>query len=340
MPKALTCTCIQLNTGLLFHEKRIACSRIHTLPMAFKRITLNAYATGIAITLLGAILFSTKAIFVKLAFKETGVDPVTLLALRMAFAAPFYIAVIFLGNTGKVFRSLTKRQKIIIFLLGLTGYYVSSLTDFIGLQYLTASLERLILFLYPTFTILLGALFLKEKIKRVQIFALLLTYAGIALGCISEVHFDGSAERFLTGLLFLILCAFSFAVYLTGAGKIMAKTGATSFTAMAMLSAATGILLHYLLRGDYSTVFTGKLLGYGLLLGIIATVIPSFMISKGIKTIGASNSAIVASIGPVATIVQAHFFLGESVSLLQLAGTLLVIAGIVLISWNPRGSDI
>lgn len=304
--------------------------------MPGERSAKSAYLTGIFFTLLGAILFSTKAIFVKLAFKETGVDPVTLLALRMAFAAPFYIAVIFLGNTGKVFRSLTQRQKLIIFLLGLTGYYVSSLTDFIGLQYLTASLERLILFLYPTFTILLNAVFLKEKIKRIQIFALLLTYTGIALGCIGELHFDGSAERFLTGLFFLIICAFSFAVYLTGAGKMMARTGATSFTAMAMLSAATGILLHYLFRGDYSTVFTGKLLGYGLLLGIIATVIPSFMISRGIKTIGASNSAIVASIGPVATIVQAHFFLGEQILPLQIAGTLFVIAGIVLISWKPK----
>lgn len=295
----------------------------------------NQYILGVVITLTGAILFSTKAIFVKMAFRDTAVDPVTLLALRMAFAAPVYIAVASMGKTRTVFRSLTGKQKAIIFLLGLTGYYVSSLTDFIGLQYLTASLERLILFLYPTFTILLGALFLKEKIRKLQVYALLLTYAGITLGCISEVHFEGSAAHFFTGLFFLVVCAFSFAVYLVGAGKIMVRTGATSFTALAMLSAATGIFLHYLLRGNYSTPFTGTLLGYGALLGIIATAIPSFMISRGIKTIGAGNSAIVASIGPVATIVQAHFFLGEPVSLLQLAGTLLVIAGIVLISWKP-----
>lgn len=303
--------------------------------MPGKQTLARGYWIGIFITVLGAILFSTKAIFVKLAFRDTGVDPVTLLALRMACAAPIYFAVAYFGKTRAVLRSLTKKQKWGIFLLGLSGYYISSLCDFIGLQYLTASLERLILFLYPTFTILLNALIFKEQVRRIQIIALLLTYAGIALGCLSEVHFDGSTEQFFTGLFFLVLCAFAFAVYLTGAGKIMGKTGATSFTALAMLSAATGILVHYLLRGDYSTHFTGELLGYGVLLGIIATVIPSFMISRGIKTIGASNSAIVASIGPVATIIQAHFFLGEKILTLQLVGTLFVIAGIVLISWRP-----
>lgn len=296
----------------------------------------NRYLSGILFTLLGAILFSTKAIFVKLAFRDTGVDPVTLLMLRMAFAAPVYIAVIYFGNTRKIFSSLTRKQKISVFLLGLTGYYFSSLTDFIGLQYLTASLERLILFLYPTFTLLLGAVFLKEKIHRGQIVALALTYAGIALGCIGEVHFEGSAAGFFTGLFFLVLCALSFAVYLIGAGKLIARTGATAFTALAMLSAATGIFVHYLARADFSTHFTAPLLGYGLLLGIIATAIPSFMISRGIKSIGAGNSAIVASIGPVSTIIQAHFFLGEPVGLLQILGTLLVIAGIILISGGVR----
>lgn len=295
----------------------------------------RAYWAGILLTLLGAILFSTKAIFVKLAFRETGVDAVTLLALRMAFATPVYLAVAYFGKTRTVFKQITRRQKLYIFLLGLTGYYVSSLCDFIGLQYLTASLERLILFLYPTFTILLGAIIFKEPIRRIQVIALLLTYAGITLGCLSEVHFEGDAGSFFTGLFFLVLCALAFAIYLTGAGRLMKHTGATAFTALAMLSAATGILLHYLLRADFTTVFTGRLLGYGLLLGIIATVIPSFMISAGIKAIGAGNSAIVASIGPVATIVQAHFFLGEAIYPLQLAGTLFVIAGIILISWKP-----
>ena len=298
------------------------------------------YGFGILITLLGAILFSTKAIFVKLAYKNTGVDAVTLVALRMAFAAPFYLLVAYFYKTGKLLRSLTLKQKATIFILGLTGYYLSSLCDFIGLQYLTASLERLILFLYPTFTVLLSALFFKEKIKKVQVFALLLTYTGIALGCFSELNIDIELHRFFIGLFFLVLCAFFFALYLVGAGKIMQKTGATSFTALAMLSAATGILLHYLFRGDYHTVFTGKLLGYGLLLGIIATVIPSFMISRGIKSIGANNAAIVASIGPVATIIQAHFYLGEKIFALQLVGTFFVIAGIFLISWKPKEIDL
>ncbi len=298
------------------------------------------YLAGIGITLFGAILFSTKAIFVKLAFKDTGVDPVTLLALRMVFAAPVYIAVAYFYKTNRVLKTLSGRQKLFLFVLGLMGYYISSLCDFVGLQYMTASLERLILFLYPTFTVLLNALIYKEKIRRVQVMALLLTYTGIALGCFSELNLNMDLQRFFTGFFFLVMCAFFFALYLVGAGKIMVKTGATSFTALAMLSAATGILLHYLFRGDYSTVFTGKLLWYGLLLGIIATAIPSFMISRGIKTIGANNAAIVASIGPIATIIQAHFYLGEKIFMLQVLGTFFVIAGIFLISWKPKEIDL
>jgi drug/metabolite transporter (DMT)-like permease len=215
------------------------------------------------------------------------------------------------------------------------GYYFSSLCDFIGLQYLSASLERLILFMYPTFTALLNALLYKEKVTKIHVLALVLTYVGIGLGCMGEWRLDSlPAGHFITGFIFLVLCALSFAGYLVGAGALIKKTGATAFTSYAMLIAGSGVLLHYLLRGDYSVQLTGELLGYGALLGLVATFIPSFLISRGLRNIGANKAAVVASIGPVSTIVQAYFILGEPITTLQIMGTVLILAGILLITYK------
>jgi drug/metabolite transporter (DMT)-like permease len=294
------------------------------------------FRLGILLTLGGAILFSTKAIFVKLAFRHAPIDALSLLTLRMAFALPVYAAVALLyksasGGMG----ALTTKEKWLVAMYGLMGYYLSSLFDFIGLQYLSASIERLILFLYPTFTVLLNAVIYKEKISKQQIMALVLTYVGVALGCIGELKLDEMAGgQFLTGFIFLLLCALFFALYLVGAGRLTQKAGATSFTAYAMLAAGAGVLLHFVLRGRYDLPLDGGMLGYGALLGIVATVVPSFMISRGIRIIGSNRAAIIASIGPVSTIAQAYFILGEPLSWLQIAGTLLVIVGILLISYK------
>jgi drug/metabolite transporter (DMT)-like permease len=297
----------------------------------------TAFRTGIVLTLAGAILFSTKAIFVKLAFRHAPtIDALSLLTLRMAFALPVYMAVALLYRSASGgMRALTVGERWQVILFGIMGYYMSSLFDFIGLQYLSATIERLILFLYPTFTVLLNAVIFKEKISRVQVMALLLTYAGVALGCIGELKLEEVAgAQFLTGFVFLLLCALFFALYLVGAGRLTQKAGATSFTAYAMLAAGAGVLLHFVLRGKYDLPLDSGTLGYGALLGIVATVIPSFLISRGIKSIGSNKAAIIASIGPVSTIVQAHFILGEPVSWLQIGGTLLVIIGILLISYK------
>ena len=290
---------------------------------------------GFIIAFIGAVLFSTKAIIAKIAFADIAAAPLTLIALRMLFSLPFYLAVAFYSGNKKENVKLTKKQWWQIIFTGLLGYYISSFLDFTGLQYVSAGLERLILFLYPTFAILINVYFFKEKISSVQKIALAITYAGIGLAYFGELRIDISNPNFLWGSLLIFICAITFSLYIVGSGRLIPVIGATKFTAYAMLASTAGVLVHFLIAGNIQTVqFSSSLLWYGFLLAAIATVIPSFMISYGMKTIGTNNTAIVTSVGPVAIILQAHYFLGEQVYTEQVIGTMLVIAGVLLIGWK------
>ena len=283
------------------------------------------------------MLFSTKAIIVKKAFHDTHVDALSLLVVRMIFSLPFYLGIaIFTGNKkNNVY--FTKQQWFWIIMLGLFGYYVSSFLDFAGLQYVSAGLERLILFLYPTFAVLINATVFKQQISRTQILALLLTYTGIAIAYMGQLSVDTASHAFFLGSFLIFLCAITYAIYIVGSGKLIPQVGATKFTAYAMLASTCGVFIHYILAGNYQLLQSGTAYwGYGIVLAIFATVIPSFLISYGMKRIGANNVAIISGIGPVSTIVQAHFILGEKIFAVQIAGTLLVIAGVLLIGWKSR----
>ena len=293
---------------------------------------------GFVITFIGALFFSTKAILVKLAFANTHTDPVTMLALRMMFSLPFYIAIGLFVSNKKSNIYFTKRQWVYIILLGLTGYYVSSLFDFIGLQFISAGLERLILFIYPTLAVILNAIIFRQRVNGYQKLAMVLTYAGIAIAFWGEMKIDSSNPEFFIGSIFCFLCAITFAIYLVGSGKMIAETGATKFTSYAMIAAASGIFIHYFVSGRTVHHMEGNLLWYGFALAILATVIPTFLMSGGIKKIGSSNAAIISSIGPVSTILQAHFILGERITVEQITGTVLVIIGVLLIGWRTRES--
>ncbi len=290
----------------------------------------QAFTAGFVITLAGALFFSTKAIFVKLAFQSTKVDAVSLLSLRMLFSLPFYLVIAWYA--GRNAKKITLRQWLLIASMGILGYYLSSLTDFIGLQYVSAGLERLILFLYPTFAVLINTWLFKAKLSRKQIIALGLTYAGIGIAYFGELSAVTSAPGFYFGSFMIFLCAITYSFYLVGTGKMVVQVGAVRYTAYAMLIATAAIFLHFLLAGRMQHFsFSTKLTGYGIGLAIVATVLPSFMMSYGMKKIGSNNVAIITSIGPVSTILQAHFILGEQITALQIGGTLLVIAGVILI---------
>lgn len=301
---------------------------------------------GFLISFSGAIIFSTKAILVKLAFRSTPADGLTLLMLRMLLSLPFYLAAAWWGSRRMENEPMQPRQWAVVLLLGLAGYYLSSLFDFIGLQYISAGLERLILFLYPSFSVLINRAAFRQPISRVQYGSLVLTYAGIGIAYYGELRIDTGNPHFFWGSLLVFLCAITYGCYLSGAGRMIPSVGPARFTTYSMLAATTAVLLHYFLRQSLtggallpSGAGAATLWGYGLLLALVATVIPSFLLSAGMKRIGANNAAIVTSIGPVSTIVQAHFFLGESIFFEQVIGTVLVIAGVLLVGWKGRAAE-
>lgn len=292
---------------------------------------------GFLITIGGAIFFSTKAIFVKLAFQDTKVDAVTLLCLRMLFSLPFYIGAAWIAHKKEGLVQLTRKQWLWVLTMGIFGYYLSSLFDFIGLQYVSAGLERLILFLYPTFAVLINTFYFKTKLSRIQILALVLTYIGIGTAYWGEIRSAQYGPQFFYGSFMIFLCAVTYSFYLVGTGRLVNAVGATRYTAYAMLAASAGIFTHFLLTHPVQhVVMTSSLAGYGIALAIIATVLPSFMMSVGMKKIGSNNVAIITSIGPVSTILQAHFFLGETIIAEQILGTALVILGVIFIGWQSK----
>jgi drug/metabolite transporter (DMT)-like permease len=293
--------------------------------------------TGALITFVGAVLFSTKAIMVKKAFATVKVDAVTLLTLRMAFSLPFFLAAAFLVSREPGNVRMSGKQWLLTILLGIFGYYLSSLFDFIGLQYISAGLERLILFLYPTFAVLINLFFFRQAIYKNQWLALLLTYVGIGIAFAGEVRLEAGNALFWWGSLYVFICSVTYAIYIAGSGKVIPHIGSNKFTAYAMLSATAGVFLHFIVtNGSFELMFNRTTLPYGLLLAVFATVIPSFLIAHGMKRIGSNNVAIISSIGPVSTILQAHFILGEPIFGEQLIGTGLVILGILLLSWRGQ----
>jgi drug/metabolite transporter (DMT)-like permease len=303
----------------------------------------NTLITGFLISFTGAILFSTKAILVKMAFHTTHTDALTLLTLRMLLSLPFYLLAAFWGSRQEGNIRMTRRQWTGVIVLGLLGYYVSSFFDFVGLQYISAGLERLILFLYPSFAVLINAVLFHQKISRVQYWALALSYTGIGIAYFGELKIDTGNPNFYWGSFLIFLCAITYAFYLAGTGRMVPLLGAAKFTTYSMLTATLAVLLHFFLRQTLSGhapiptgTGSGTLWGYGILLALVATVIPSFMLSAGMKRIGANNAAIVTSVGPVSTILQAHFFLGDRIFAEQIVGTVLVIIGVLLIGWKGR----
>jgi drug/metabolite transporter (DMT)-like permease len=297
------------------------------------------FLQGILISLTGTICFSIKAIFVKLAYRDSTVDAITLLALRMAFSAPFFFTTALFSSSKSSNTKFTGKQWVYIALIGWLGYYISSLFDFIGLKYVSAGIERLILFTYPTIVLLMSSLIFKEKIKPMQWIALVVTYAGLSIAFFGEVGFNSPQNaNFVFGSVLIFVCAITYASYITGSGRLIPQVGATKFNSYAMSFASAGVLLHFFLFSEVSLLhLPGIVYVYSISMAIFATVIPSYLISIAIKRIGPDNSAIVSSVGPVATIFLAFIVLGESVSGWQLAGTVLILLGVFIIAKQKQG---
>jgi len=290
---------------------------------------LSEVGTGVVLAILGVILFSAKAVMVKLAYTY-GIDHLTLLLFRMGFAFPFYVAIA-LYTKPKRDHEINSKDYLWLVLFGFLGYYLASLFDFMGLAYLKAGLERIILFIYPTLVVLLSWLFFKKRLSRNQFLAILVTYLGVVITFWDEIGISGDTVYW--GGFLIFLSALTYAGYLVGSGWLIPKFGVLRFTSYAMIISTICIAIHYSLVEDFDLLTYPKEVYYlGLAMAIFSTLLPSFMVSAAIKRLGASTFSIFGSLGPVSTIILAFFFLDERITYLQIFGMFIVIAGVTLVS--------
>jgi drug/metabolite transporter (DMT)-like permease len=289
---------------------------------------------GIMFALVAAIGFSAKAILVKLAYLDA-VDPITLLALRRAFALPFFLVVAARANRNKHSQPMIARDMLAVVGLGLIGYYLASYLDFLGLQYISAGLERLILFLYPTMVVIISALVFKHRIGRTAMIALLISYAGIALVFLHDMNVLQLDA--VSGSVLVFASALAYAVYLVGAGHTIARIGATRFTAYVMTVACAACMVQFAVTHPLAALeLPARVYGLSLAMAVFSTVMPAFMLAAAIRRIGSTHTSMIGSIGPVSTILLAYVFLGEQMSPEQIAGSILVLAGVLMISLKQR----
>jgi drug/metabolite transporter (DMT)-like permease len=293
--------------------------------------------TGCLFVLFGALGFSAKAVLIKLAYGYSQqLDAITLMVLRMAISLPFFLAVALWSANGsaqtKDAPRLNRQDWLMILGLGILGYYVASLLDFAGLQYISAGLERLILFLYPTFVVLFTAAMQRRAINRHQALALALSYAGMIL-----VFVDNMAAMASSGLLLgslLVLCsAIAFAFFLMGSGMMVKRIGSARFTAYSMTVACLATGLHFVIQHGVKLLsLPHSVYWLALIMAIFSTVLPAFLMNAGIRRIGAGSASIISSIGPIGTLALAFLLLGETLTPAQLAGTALVLIGVYVVS--------
>ncbi len=288
---------------------------------------------GVIFALLAAIGFSAKAIFVKLAYVDQ-VDAVTLLALRMAFSLPFFVGVAIWAGLRHA-APLSRHDQFLVLGLGLIGYYLSSFLDFLGLEYISAGLERLILFLYPTLTVILAALLYRVAIGRMVLAAMALSYVGIALVFLHDVA--AKEGGIFLGASLVFASTLSYSAYLVGAGHAIARIGATRFTAYAMIVASAASLAQFAVLHPLSALaLPARVYELSIALALFSTVLPVFMLSYAIHRIGSGSASLIGTVGPVSTIYMAYLFLHESLSLLQIFGSSLVLVGVLIVSLNSK----
>jgi drug/metabolite transporter (DMT)-like permease len=267
---------------------------------------------------------------VKLSYRFDA-DVLTVLLLRMVFALPFYLVFAYRSTKKQEGYCMTKRDFMSLIALGFIGYYAASYFDFLGLRFISASLERLILFVYPTLVILITWIALRKRPTRIQVFAIIITYGGILLAFADDLEMSGNGMW--KGVIFIFLSAFTYAIYLVGSGSMIPRIGPVRFTSYAMIVSCFLVIIHYSIMNTTEVLHQPwQIYALGFAMAVISTVIPSFLISEAIKRIGASNFAIYGSLGPISTIILAIIFLGERLDFYQIVGTVVVIFGVSIIN--------
>jgi drug/metabolite transporter (DMT)-like permease len=283
---------------------------------------------GLLLAVGGSIAFSGKAIIVKLAYRY-GVDAVTLIMYRMLFALPMFLALSWWASRGKP--ALTRRDWMTILGLGFSGYYLASFLDFAGLAYITASLERLILYLNPTIVLLLGLVLFKRKVNIRQAMALGVSYCGVLLVFGHEVTLAGSHVALGAALVFG--SAVSYAVYLVHSGEEVKRLGALRLTGLATTVACVlCIAQFFILRPVSAIAVAPQVIWLSVLNATVCTFMPVLMVMMAIERIGATMAAQTGMIGPLSTILMGVFILNEPFTAWVVAGTVLVLMGIWLLA--------
>ena len=285
-------------------------------------------AVGLLLATVGAIAFSGKAIIVKLAYRH-GVDAVTLIMYRMLFALPIFALMAWWASRGQA--PLSRRDGLGILGLGFTGYYLASFLDFAGLSYISASLERLILYLNPTLVLLLGLVLYKRKIQRQQVLGMLISYSGIFLVFGHEIQLVGS--HVALGALLVFLSAVSYAVYLIFSGEMVKRLGSLRLVGWASTVACLLCLGQFVVLRPLSAVLVApEVLWLSLVNATLCTAVPVVLVMMAIERIGASTASQAGMIGPISTISMGVLILGEPFTLWMAAGSVLVIAGVYVFS--------
>ena len=291
-------------------------------------------AWGIALALAGVAAFSVRPILIKLAYAYV-TDPVTLIALRMVFSLPFFLAAALWLRRDRASVPLTRQDLWAVAFLGFLGYYLASFLDFLGLQYISAGVGRLMLFLYPTITVLLSALFLGKRVSARDVVALVVSYAGLAL--VLSHAFGGENRNLLLGALLVFGSAVCYAVYLVSSSQVVRRIGSMRFTAYATSVASVLCIAQFLLLRPLSALdLPPQVYGLAAAMGILCTVLPVFMTSEALKRIGANHVAIIGAAGPATTIFLGWIGLEEHMTLLQIAGVVLVLGGVMLVTTKPQ----
>lgn len=304
--------------------------------MSFEKNTVaydKRYYFAFILTLLGAVMFSAKGVFIKFAY-EYDVDTVTLLTIRMAISVPVYLMIGFYSERFHQHR-VSNQQLLAITGFGCVGYYLASYLDMQGLHYISVSLERVILYLYPTFVLLLSVFVLKQRVTRNEILSIIVAYIGIVFIFI-ETTSSNSNDIFL-GAVFVALSALAFAVFLIGSDQHIKMVGSVRFTAYAMSAAGGSVFLHYILSGRAGVLEQHQQVYFwGAVLAILSTIIPSFLMAHGMKILGARIVSLLGIIGPVSTLLLGTVFLGEILSDVQVIGVFIVISAVTFIVISNR----
>jgi drug/metabolite transporter (DMT)-like permease len=284
--------------------------------------------------LAGTIAFAFRPVLIKLGYAAHPVSATTLLFLRMTLSLPFFAA---MAWAMRAEAPIARRDWLGIAALGFLGYYLASLLDFLGLQFISAGLGRLIMFLYPTIVVILSAIFLSRKPTRREITALAITYAGIALVLSQQLQATPETQLFLFGALLVFASATCYAVYLVAGSQLVRRVGSLRFTAYTMIvSTVPAVVQFALLESPAALELPPVLWWYVILLAVACTVVPVLLVAESLKRIGANHFALIGALGPVTTVLADFALLEGSLTAVQFAGGALVILGVLLVSLKAR----